>query len=191
MDVKGFLDVMSVAARLKDATRHCYTQGGRHESVAEHCWRTALMAYFLQDEFPQADIDKIIKMCLIHDMGECFTGDIPTFCKTQADERVEEGLLCEWVQALPEPYCSQMLALYEEMETRETLEARIYKSLDGLEALISHNESDISTWTPNEYELNRTYCFDRVEFSEYLTALRREIRADTDAKIAAQENAPE
>lgn len=46
------------------------------ESVAEHSWRISLMAYFVSDEFPEADLLKIMKMCLIHDMGEAFTGDI-------------------------------------------------------------------------------------------------------------------
>ena len=90
MEERTFLEVLGVAERLKDATRHCYTSGGRHESVAEHSWRAALMAYFLRDEFPEADMDKVIKMCLIHDLGECFTGDIPTFDKTKADEVTEE-----------------------------------------------------------------------------------------------------
>ena len=69
---------------------------GRHESVAEHSWRIALMAFWLRDEFPQADMDKVIRMCLIHDLGECFTGDIPAFDKTAADEAAEEALLSRW-----------------------------------------------------------------------------------------------
>ena len=85
MDAQELLKALHVAERLKDATRHCYTSGGRHESVAEHSWRLALMAYWLRDEFPEADMDKVIRMCLIHDLGEAFTGDIPTFLKTKAD----------------------------------------------------------------------------------------------------------
>ncbi|MBQ1520845.1 MAG: phosphohydrolase, partial [Clostridia bacterium] len=65
--------------------------------------------------------------------------------------------------------------------------ARIYKAMDGFEAVIQHNESDISTWEPNEYELNLTYAFDRVTFSEYLTELRKAIREETERKIAEQE----
>ena len=51
------------------------------------------MAYWMEDEFPEVDINKVIKMCLIHDLGECFTGDIPCFKKTEADEETEENLL--------------------------------------------------------------------------------------------------
>ena len=42
------------------------------------------MAYFLRDEFPEADMGKVMLMCILHDLGESFTGDIPTFDKTQA-----------------------------------------------------------------------------------------------------------
>lgn len=93
MRAENLLAAMHVAEKLKDATRHCYTSGGRHESVGEHSWRMTLMAYFMKDEFPEADMDKVIRMCIIHDLGEAFTGDIPTFLKTQADEEKEENLL--------------------------------------------------------------------------------------------------
>ena len=86
MKPEKLIEVLSIAERLKDAVRHCYTSGGRHESVAEHSWRITLMAYFVSDEFPEADLLKIMKMCLIHDLGEAFTGDIPAFEKTEKDE---------------------------------------------------------------------------------------------------------
>lgn len=184
MEARTFLEVLGVAERLKDATRHCYTSGGRHESVAEHSWRAALMAYFLRDEFPEADMDKVIKMCLIHDLGECFTGDIPTFEKTKSHEATEEKLLNDWVSSLPEPYASEMTELYREMTERTTLEGKIYKAIDSMEALIQHNESDLGTWTENEYELNRTYAFDRVTFSDYMMELRKLILEDTEKKLA-------
>lgn len=184
MEAKKLLEALSVAERLKDAERHCYTSGGRRESVAEHAWRLALMAYFVCDEFPAADLEKILKMCLIHDLGEAFTGDIPAFEKTQADETREAELLHAWVTALPEPFSLEMTSLYREMEARETLEAKIYKALDSLEALIQHNESDLKTWLPLEYDLQMTYGDDKVEFSAYLKRLREEVRIDSQKKIA-------
>ena len=51
------------------------------------------MAFFMRDEFPDVDMDKVIRMCIIHDLGECFTGDIPTFDKKQVDEDIEYTLL--------------------------------------------------------------------------------------------------
>ena len=188
MKPRELLDMLTVAERLKDATRHCYTSKGRHESVAEHCWMACLMAFLLKAEFPEADMDKVIRMLLIHDLGEAFTGDIPVFDKTSADEAREERMLTDWVKTLPEKTSREMLALYEEMEARQTLEAKLYKTLDGLEAVVQHNFSDISTWLPNEYALNQTYARDRVGFSPFLTALREEMRADTLEKIEAASN---
>ena len=183
MDARKLLETLAVAERLKDTTRHCYTAKGRHESVAEHSWMMTLMAFFMRDEFPDADMDKVIRMCIIHDLGEAFTGDIPTFEKTQAHEVTEEQLLDSWVSALPEPVRAEMQTLYREMAERKTVEARIYKAIDGLEALVQHNISDISTWIPREYELNMTYADDKVAFSEYLKAVREAVREDTREKI--------
>lgn len=187
MDARELLAALTVAEKLKDTTRHCYTSQGRHESVAEHSWMMTLMAFFMKDEFPEADINKIIQMCIIHDLGECFTGDIPTFAKTKENESVEESLLANWVNSLPETTKDEMKSLYKEMEERQTLEAKIYKAIDSLEALIQHNFSDISTWSENEYELNLVYADDRVGFSDYLTKLREEIRKDTIQKISERD----
>ena len=100
MDAREYLEILHVAERLKDTTRHCTTTKGRIESVAEHSWRISLMAYLLKYEFQDADIDKVIRMCLIHDLGECFTGDIPTFIKTDKDRDKEDSLLDQWVGSL-------------------------------------------------------------------------------------------
>ena len=183
MKPRELLDVMAVAERLKDVTRHCCTSGGRHESVAEHCWMACLMAFMMQEEFPEVDMNKVIKMLLIHDLGEAFTGDIPVFDKTKADEAKEEQLLRDWVRSLPPEKAAEMQALYAEMEARETVEAKLYKALDNLEAVQQHNFSHISTWLPNEYALNQTYGWERVKFSSYLTQLREELRKDTVKKI--------
>ena len=183
MEISALLDALHVAERLKDATRHCSTSGGRRESVAEHSWRLALMAYWIGDEFPDADMNRVIRMCLIHDLGEAFTGDIPSFNKTAADEEKEAALLYGWVASLPSPIREEMGALYREMEAQTTLEARIYKALDNMEAVIQHNESDLSTWTENEYALNLTYGEERAAFSPYLTELRQAVRRDTESKL--------
>ena len=103
--------------------------------------------------------------------------------KTEINEKTEETLLYEWINTLPENYKTEMTALYDEMAKRETIEAKIYKAIDSLEALIQHNISDLSTWIPKEYELNKTYADDKVAFSEYLKELREEVRKDTLNKL--------
>ena len=183
MDAREYLEILHVAERLKDTPRHCTTSQGRTESVAEHSWRISLMAFLLKSEFPDLDMDKVTRMCLIHDLGECFTGDIPTFLKTDTDRETEDSLLDRWVRNLPEPLSREMSALYREMDAQQTGEAKLYKALDKLEALIQHNESPLDTWSENEFDLNKRYAFDAVAFSDWLTALRNEILFDTLEKI--------
>lgn len=183
MEARQLLDALSIAERLKDTTRHCYTKNGRHESVAEHSWMMTLMAFFMKDEFPDVDMDKVIKMCIIHDLGEAFTGDIPTFEKNKDHEKTEEVLLNSWVNSLPVNVANEMRNLYNEMAKRESKEAKVYKAIDSLEALIQHNISDLSTWIPNEYALNKTYAYDKVDFSDYMKVLRDAIKEDTLKKL--------
>ena len=187
MNAREYLEILHVAERLKDTPRHCTTTKGRTESVAEHSGRMSLMASLLRHEFPDLDMDKVVNMCLIHDLGECFTGDIPTFVKTDADRAAEDALLDQWVKSLPDELSADIAALYDEMNAQETAEAKVYKALDKLEALIQHNESPLSTWSENEYELNKTYAFDTVSFSDWLTELRKAILEDTVAKIEKEQ----
>lgn len=186
MNPKELLQILAVAEKLKCNTRHCYTSSGRHESVAEHSWRIALMAMLVAPEFPEADMDKVIRMCLIHDLGEAFTGDIPTFDKTEEDSLREDNLFENWVRTLPARTKREFSALLAEMKAMETLEAKIYKALDKLEAVIQHNESDLSTWLPLEYDLQLRYGAENVKFSPYFRSLKAEVDAWTKRKIAEE-----
>lgn len=183
MDEHTFLDILHTAERLKDTLRHSTTSGGRPESVAEHSWRVSLMALLLRHEFPGADMDRVVRMCLIHDLGECFTGDIPAFEKTQGDQAREDRVLAEWVAALPPELSRDFADLYREMEAQETIEAKLYKALDKLEAVIQHNEAPLKTWTALEYTLNQTYGAETVGFSPWLTGLREVLRRETAEKV--------
>ena len=183
MDARKLIDFLRVMERLKDAPRHCWTTGGRRESVAEHSWRVALMAMLMADEFPELDIDRVIRMCLVHDIGEAVTGDIPTFVKTDADRVVEGREVDALIGGLPGPWPEALGALFAEMEALQTPEAKLYKALDRMEAIQSHNESAVETWLPLEYELNLTYGEKDAAFSPYLAALRQEMRRDTEAMI--------
>ncbi|WP_295087795.1 HD family hydrolase [Ruminococcus sp.] len=185
MNAREYLEILHVAERLKDTPRHCTTSKRRIESVAEHSWRVTLMAFFLRHEFNDIDMDKVVKMCIIHDLGECFTGDIPSFEKTDSDREIEDSLLKKWVDSLPKELSGELSEIYEEIKSEKTKEAKLFNALDKLEALIQHNESPLDTWSEQEIELNKTYAFDVIGFSEWLIELRREILDDTLKKLEA------
>ena len=186
MDWKEFLDFMSLAERLKCNTRHCTNSQGEPESVAEHCWRAALMALLLEPEFPGVKMERVVRMCLIHDLGEAVTGDIPSFLKTTADEATEEEAVERLLAPLPEALRLEFTGLFREMEELATPEARLFKVIDKLEAVIQHNESPISTWEALEYQLQREYGQREAKWFPQTAALREAILRQTEEKIAAE-----
>lgn len=183
MNPRELLDFLHIAERLKCSKRHCWNPDGGRESVAEHCWRTALMADLLREEFPEVNMDRVISMCLHHDMGEAVTGDIPVFQKTETDEAREETAIRALLAQLPEPQRERVQNLFAEMQRLQTPEARLYKALDKLEALISHNEAALDTWLPLEYDLQRTYGLEATACHPFLRALRQAVLQDTEDKI--------
>ena len=186
MDINALLDFLHAAEKLKCATRHCDTTSGRRESVAEHSFRLAMMAELVRCEYPELDMDKVVKMCVFHDLGEAVTGDIPAFLKNDSDREIESDAVDSLIRILGEPEYSELKSLFSEMEALETSEAKLYKSLDKLEALIQHNEADISGWLPGEYDLQLTYGEKECAFSTFTKQLRDRVRNDSIAKISAE-----
>ena len=184
MEPKEFLAFLARLEKLKCNTRHSWTSSGRHESVAEHSWRLAMLALLLRDALPEVDMDKVLRMCLIHDVGEAVTGDIPSFQKTDANEETERQAIAELLSPLPDGLRGELTALFAEMDALATPEARVYKALDKLEVVVQHNEAPLDTWLPLEYELNQTYGSPETAPFPPRAALREQARLDTLAKLA-------
>ena len=183
MEPKKLIEFLGIIEKLKCNTRHSWTSNGKQESVAEHSWRTAVMALLVADEFPDVCIERVVKMCLIHDFGEAITGDIPSFLKTEEDEDKENIVVLELLRLLPEKLEKEFIELFNEIVQLNTPDAKLFKALDNLEGVISHNEAPLDTWLPLEYSLNLTYGDENMAFSEYLKLLRNEVRQDTATKI--------
>lgn len=183
MNHRTYINFLNSIEKLKCNTRHSWTSTGRQESVAEHSWRLAVMAMLCKDEYPQLDIDKVIKMCLIHDFGEAITGDIPAFNKTEEHETKEEEAVEQLLSQLPDETRIELSELFEEMSQLETPESKLFKALDNMEAIVSHNEAPLSTWIPREYEDNLTYGQNNVEWSEWTKKLKEELNKDSLDKI--------
>lgn len=183
MDPRTYISFLSAIEKMKCNTRHSWTSTGRRESVAEHSYRLAVMAMLCADEYPEADINKVIRMCLIHDFGEAITGDVPSFLKTEANESEEDAAIAGLLAMLPKDYAEEFAALYREMAALETPEAKLYKALDNMEAVLSHNEAPISTWLPEEHTLNVIYGEENAAWSEWTQRLREELKRDSLEKL--------
>jgi putative hydrolase of HD superfamily len=147
-DLTGILDFLRSAEQLKSTLRSCYASTGRQESAAEHSWRLALMAMLLRHEFPDVDAEKVLRMCLIHDLGEAIGGDIPA---PEQARRRESGLsagkaeqerrdLVTLLEPLPPGLQLEITSLWDEYEAAATPEARLVKALDKLETILQHNQ---------------------------------------------------
>ena len=111
--LEGILYFLKNSEQLKDTTRSSYASKGRHESTAEHSWRLCLMAIVLEKEFQGIDIEKLLKLCIVHDIGEALNGDIPAV--DQADD-VNKGVqerkdLMELARPLSSELQKQILSL--------------------------------------------------------------------------------
>lgn len=186
MNARQLIKFLGVIEKLKCNTRHSWTSSGRQESVAEHSWRLAVMAMLCADEYPHIDANKLIKMCLIHDFGEAVTGDVPSFLKTDENERDEASAISSLLAMLPDGTAEELRELFCEMDAMKSDEARLCKALDNMEGVLSHNEAPLSTWIPLERELNLTYGEDKAEFSPWTKQFRDLLRADSIRKLETE-----
>ena len=139
-DLHGIVAFLQAAERLKDTTRTAWTSGGRRESVAEHTWRLCLMAMLLADGFPDVDFARLVKICIVHDLGEAIGGDISAKLQKGSTAEAERADLLTLLEPLPAERRDEIVALWDEYEGAATPEARVAKALDKIETILQHNQ---------------------------------------------------
>jgi putative hydrolases of HD superfamily len=181
-ELEGILAFLRTAERLKSTPRSGWTTAGERESVAAHTWRLSLMAAVLSDRFPGIDLARLLKICLIHDLGEALHGDVPAPLQTAeagkaAREREDLGAV---LSPLPGRLREELLGLWDEYEAAETPEAQLAKGLDKLETILQHtqglNPSDF------DYRFNLTYGQAYTAAHPILAAIRARLDEATEAR---------
>jgi putative hydrolase of HD superfamily len=191
-DLAGILEFLRNAERLKVVTRSAFTTSGEQESVAEHTWRLTLMASLLAPHVPGVDPLRLVRMCLIHDLGEAIGGDIPapeqarrlqdgTSAGKSADERRD---LLTLLEPLPGAERADIVALWDEYEAAQTPTARLAKGLDKLETILQHTQGHNPPGF--DYRFNLTYGRQHTGSPELIVRLRRVLDDATEAR--AREN---
>ena len=178
--IKARLKFLQDIENLKNVMRYSYTSKGRQESTAEHTWRLCLMAMIFEDELENVDILKVLKMCLIHDLGETLNGDIPAIMKDLYPNKGDQEKYDLFVltHGLDENPKSQIRQLFDEYENASSAEAKVVKALDKLETILQHNQGI------NPQSFN--YAFNLSYGEQYMSELPlfEKMRAiiDTDTK---------
>ncbi len=187
VDWHGILDFLRRAEQLKDTLRSGYTQEGRQESVAAHTWRLCLMAVLLQDRFPEVDGLRLIKMCLIHDLGEAIHGDIPAPDQSGTGDKAtqEHRDFQTLIAPLPTHHQDEFMALWEEYEAATSPEAQLAKGLDKLETLLQHTQGNNP---PDfDYRFNLEYGRAYTDAHPLLAEIRDAIDAETKRRAEESE----
>ena len=183
-ELDGILAFLRIAERLKSTPRSGWTTAGDRESVAAHTWRLSLMAAVLSDRFPGIDLARLLKICLIHDLGEALHGDVPA--PEQSPEAGKAAREREDLQAvlapLPVRLRQELIALWDEYEAARTPEAQLAKGLDKLETILQHTQG--LNPTDFDYRFNLTYGQAYTAAHPILAALRARLDEATEARAA-------
>nr|WP_318540611.1 HD domain-containing protein [Terribacillus saccharophilus] len=187
--MRGIMQVLRLAEKLKFEMRHSWLSNGRQESVAEHTWRVGLMAVLIEPYIEEKlDMAKLLKMIMIHDLVEAEAKDVPAFDTLFDTERKEQKQLAEQTAMnnikamLKEEPGKELQELWLEFEAKKTFEAKVANALDKLEAQLQHNEASIDTWLEVEREM--VYLLKpHTEFHPVLEDLRKMIVTEAEEKL--------
>jgi putative hydrolases of HD superfamily len=178
-ELQGILQFLRDAEPLKQTLRNAWTSNGRVESAAEHTWRVCLFAMLFEDQYPQVDFKKLLKICLIHDLGEAIGGDIPAIQQTEDHSKAiqERADLIQLVDPLPARLRKEITALWDEYEQAVTPEAKLAKAFDKLETILQHNQGK----NPDDFNhlFNLEYGQRYMQVDELIRSIRNELDLET------------
>lgn len=173
------LDFVRAAERLKDTLRSGFTAEGRTESVADHTWRLTLLAMSLFDLLPNVDPLRLLKICILHDLGEAVHGDIPAPLQDPENSKAhdEREDFHSLISSLPHELRTEYLALWDEYENASSSEGRVAKALDKLETILQHNQGK----NPKDfdYAYNLQYGRTQTDAVPLAATLRELLDAET------------
>ena len=151
-NLKNSVDFIKEIEKLKSVTRFNRTLDGRFENSAEHSWQGAIAAMVLQDYYPEKlNMEKVISMLLIHDLGEIYAGDTWVFDnekKVHSHDRELESIE-KTMSLLPKEKYLNMKNLWLEFEKGQSAEARYARVIDALVPLINHLEVSELNYNPD------------------------------------------
>ncbi|EXL04759.1 MULTISPECIES: HD domain-containing protein [Brucella] len=177
--LSGIIQFIQNAERLKSTLRSGHTSQGRPESTAEHSWRLCLLVTLFDRELGDCDRLKLIKMCIVHDLGEAISGDVPAIHQSADDGRAEREKtdLMTLCAPLPEDLRAEIMELWADYSEGKSTEAIFAKGFDKLETMMQHN---IGLNPPDfDYAFNLDYGVKQTARHPLLRQFREIVDAET------------
>lgn len=173
------LAFLKAAEQLKDTLRSAHTSQGKQESVAEHTWRLTLMVLVFADMIGDIDLLRLLKICILHDLGEAVDGDIPAPKQSaQAPKSDKERAdFLSLMETLPSHIQQEFMELWDDYDNVTSPEAVLAKAFDKLETLIQHNQG--KNPADFDYEFNLGYGKRWTTSTPLTAAIRHLLDAET------------
>jgi putative hydrolase of HD superfamily len=138
--VKNIVDFFQIAEKLECEYRLTRMSDGKKQAVASHSWNMALMAMVFAPYLKNSvDMERVLKICLLHDLPEAIAHDVPLHEQTdevrtrkQADEKNAIDMISGLLNN------SDFRSCFNEYEERLTPEARLVKALDVMDTAVQH-----------------------------------------------------
>ena len=184
---RSILQLLKLSERLKKEMRHSWLSDGRRESVAEHTWQMSLLAMLCARHLEHPiNIERALKMIIVHDLVEAEAGDVPFFessDRQDSKQARESAAMAKIREMLPTAEGQEIYDLWHEFEARQSAEAKFVKALDNLEVQIQHNVADLSTWEEVEYGLVYTKMDRHCSHDSFLNAVCGLVKRDAEKKM--------
>lgn len=151
-NIEKVLNFIVEVEKLKDVHRKTKPVGlERYENSAEHSWHVSLLALMLKDYADkEVDIDRVIKMLLIHDIGEIDSGDTIIYHSETAELKEQEAAGLERIlDLLPESKKEEYMKLWREFESGETPDSKYAKAMDRIPSLLQNLHGGGHAWKEN------------------------------------------
>ena len=171
--IEQVLSFIVEVEKLKDVHRKTRPVGlERYENSAEHSWHVCLSALMLKDYANESiDIDRVIKMLLIHDLGEIDAGDTIIYASETRELKAKEAAgISRILNILPEGKAQEYLDLWHEFESGDTPDSRYAKAIDRVPPLLHNLHGNGHSWRDNNVPKEKVFSLNRriAEGSEKL-----------------------
>ncbi len=188
-DIESVITFIKLTENLKNELRHSWTSKGRQESVADHSWRLSLLVLVCSKYIDtEIDLEKALKMAIIHDLSEVFCGDqhfldVHRTKHSLAARKKQEDQSIRSLLSMLGAHFQDFISLWDEFEKRQVPEAQLVYFLDKLEVCIQHNQAPITSWTAEEIDSIGDYYDNLQPGDPFLCELLSKVRSDSETKL--------